>query len=594
MSSPAHLSLKCPTPLKNPKNPIEALASFNPSTGSSPSTTSPLPSPQCIRSQSPWALSLARRLRLYLHVTGSKHIYPSTPFLSNHVISLYFILGRADDARALFDKMPTKNVFTYNSMIAGYAKLGMIAAARRVFDNMPVRDLVSWNSMIIAFARNGQCRNAVDFYCKVRRSSFGYNPFTFSGLVTACVRFGDFRLTQQVHGQVLVVGLFSSNLVISSSLVDAYVKNGWLYDARRVFDEMMTKDVLCWTTLVYGYAKSGDLVSARRVFDEMPERNPVSWTALIGGYARFGFSLEAIDLFRRMMWEGFRPDQFTFSSGLCACASIASLKHGKQIHARLLRTRFRPNAVVLSSLVDMYSKCGDLEGGRRVFYKTPVNERDSVMWNTMMSAEGQHGNGKEAIRLFEEMVGVGTKPDENTFMVLISACSHSGLVTDGVKFFECMEETHGIVPQEEHYCCLVDLLGRAGHLEEAVKWISKMQYQSSARAWNALLGACRTHKNIKLGKEVASQLIEVDPLNSAPYVLLSNIYAGEGRWESVEKVRHQMEEKRVRKEHAVSWIEINNIVHSFEASDKLHPVKENMTSVLEHLVSQMEDNSFVT
>lgn len=479
-------------------------------------------------------------------------------------------------------------------MLAGYARSGMISAARRVFDKMPMRDVVSWNTMIIAFARNGQCKSSVEFYVKLRREGIGYNPHTFSGLVNACVKFGDSKLTQQVHEQILVTGLLSSNLVIASSLVDAYAKGGLLDDAKKVFDEMRVRDVMCWTTLVYGYSKSGDLVSARRLFDRMPERNPVSWTALIGGYARFGFSFEALDLFGRMMGQGVPPDQFTFSSVLCACAAIASLKHGKQIHARLLRTRFRPNAIVLSSLVDMYSKCGDLEGARQVFDLTPPSERDTIMWNTMMSAIGQHGHGREAIQLFEEMVGIGTKPDANTCLVILSACSHSGLVAEGVKFFKCMAESYGIIPEEDHYCCLVDLLGRAGQLEEAVKWIGKMQCQSSARAWNALLGACRIHKNVKLGKEVASRLIEVDPVNSAPYVLLSNMYAEERNWESVEKVRNLMEERRVRKEHAVSWVEIDNVVYSFGASDQLDPSKEGIDSVLEHLANQMEDISFFT
>ena len=192
---------------------------------------------------------------------------------------------------------------------------------------------------------------------------------------------------------------------------------------------------------------------------------------------------------------------------MCSCSAVSSFKHGKQLHACLLRIHFRPNAIVLSSLVDMYSKCGDLEGGWRVFNQTPITERDSVMWNTMMSAEGQHGHGREAIRLFEEMIEVGTKPDANTFLVLLSACSHSGLVAEGVKFFESMAESHGVVPEEDHYYCLVDLLGRAGHLEEAMKWISKMRCQSSPGAWNALLGACRTDRNIQLGKEAASKLI---------------------------------------------------------------------------------------
>lgn len=235
-----------------------------------------------------------------------------------------------------------------------------------------------------------------------------------------------------------------------------------------------------------------------------------------------------------------------------------------------------------------------MAGARRVFDLTDVAKRDTVMWNTIMSAVGQHGVGREAIRIFEEMITADMKPDANTFVVLLTACSHSGLVAEGLQLFKSMAKSHRIVPEEDHYVCLVDLLGRAGHFEEAMEWLGKMPCRSSARAWSALLGACRVHRNLQLGREVAEYLLKLEPQSSAAYVLLSNIYADVGRWEIVEKVRHLMDEKKVRKERAASWIEVDDTVHSFGASDQLHPLKEDIYAALEQLVCQMEDDFSIT
>ncbi|XP_072986376.1 pentatricopeptide repeat-containing protein At2g21090 [Typha latifolia] len=505
---------------------------------------------KCLISSS---LTLAHRIHLFVHLSGVKSLVPSYTRLANHLLSFHFLRGRPSEARHLFDKMPQPNIFSFNAMLAGYARLGLLAPARRIFGRMPHRDLVSWNTMLLALARASSFREALSLYSQLRRSSLGFNAHTFSGLLVACARHAQPKFTQQIHAQVLLLG-FLSNLIIASSLLDAYAKCGCVDDARNLFDEMPVRDVLAWTALVYGYAKCGDLVSARRLFDDMPERNPVSWTALVGGYVRGGQPLEALDLFRNMINKGVRPDQFTFSSGLCACATIASLKHGKQIHCRMLRTQFNPNAIVLSSLIDMYSKCGDLVGGQRIFKRTVQSKKDTVMWNTMISAVGQHGHGRAAIKLFSEMIGVGAKPDVNTFVVLLTACSHSGLVEEGMEFFESMGKNHGIFPEEDHYVCLVDLLGRTGRLQEAMEWLEKMPHRPSARSWNALLGACRIHGNMQLGKKVAERLIELEPQSSAAYVLLLNIHANAGSWDSVENVRCLMEENLVKKEKASSWI----------------------------------------
>ncbi|XP_020095092.1 pentatricopeptide repeat-containing protein At2g21090-like [Ananas comosus] len=355
------------------------------------------------------------------------------------------------------------------------------------------------------------------------------------------------------HAHVLALG-FAPSVVVSGALLTAYAKCRLLGHARKVFDEMPVRDVLAWTALVHGYSTSGDLVSACKLFDQMPSRNTISWTALIGGLNRNGEPYEALDMFRKMMYQCVRPDQFTFSSTLCACAATASLTQGKQIHGYVLRSKFNPNSIVLSSLVDMYSKCGDLLRARWVFELTHYSKRDTVLWNTIISALGHHGHGKEAIKLFDEMVKCGRKPDANTFVVLLTSCSHSGLVEEGVRFFESMAKIHGVVRQEDHYVCLVDLLGRNGRFKEAMEWLAKEPCRSSARARNALLGACRVHGNVELGKQVAEQLIELEPNSSAKYVLLSNMYAEDGNWEHVEKLRGLMEESQVRKERASSWI----------------------------------------
>lgn len=467
---------------------------------------------------------------------------------------MYFKCGSDIDARKVFEKMSARNLYSWNYMLSGYAKQGMIQKARILFDEMKERDVVSWNTMVIAYAQNGMYDEALRFYRDLRRSSVGYNDFSFAGVLTVCVKLKELKLARQVHGQIMVAG-FLSNVVLSSSVVDAYAKCGEMRDAKRLFDEMPVRDIHCWTTMVSGYAKWGDMYSASEYFYQMPEKNPVSWTAMISGCARAGFGHEALELFTKMMTFRLRPDQFTFSSCLCACASIASLKHGKQIHSYILRTNFRPNTIVVSSLIDMYSKCGSLENSKLVFELMGCKQ-DVVLWNTLLSALAQHGQGEEAIQKFDEMVSSGVKPVSTTFVVILHACSHSGLVEEGLRTFDSMTADHGIFPSQEHYACLIDLLGRAGCFDELMTQLKKMPFTPDDQILNALLGVCRIHGNIELGKRVAEHLIELNPGSSAPYTLLSNIYASLGRWEMVEDVRHHMDKSQVKKELARSWIEI--------------------------------------
>ncbi|XP_054791873.1 pentatricopeptide repeat-containing protein At2g21090 isoform X2 [Prosopis cineraria] len=524
-------------------------------------------------------------VHLHLKLTGLKR---PTTFLANHLIYMYFRCGHHIEACKVFNKMEVRNLYSWNSMLSGYVKLGMINQARRWFDEMPERDCISWNTMVIGYAQNGNFDEALGFYRQLRRLSIGYNEFSFAGVLTACVKLKEFELSRQIHGQVLVAG-FSSNVVISSSLLDAYAKCGEMEDARRLFDEMPLKDVFVWTTLVSGYANQGDMQSATELFHQMPQKNSISWTSLIGGYAKLGLGHEALEVFRKMIMHHVKPDQFTYSSCLSACSISASFKLGKQIHAHLVRNNIRINNIVVNGIIDMYSKCGSMENAKTIFH-VMGDKQDVVIWNTMIAALAHHGYGMEAILLLKELLTSGVKPNRVTFVVILNACSHSGLVQEGIEFFNSMNRDHALVPDEEHYACLIDLLGRAGCFNELMKHLQKMDCKPGEHVLNALLGVCRIHGNIDIGREAAEHLIELEPKSSAAYVMLSSVYAVLGKWELVEKVRQLMDERRVKKELAISWIEIDNEVHAFTVSDISHPLKETIYLVLGHLSNQMEDN----
>ncbi|VVB08552.1 unnamed protein product [Arabis nemorensis] len=535
------------------------------------------------------SLKQGKWIHRHLKITGFKR--PNT-LLSNHLIGMYMKCGKPIDACKVFDTMHFRNLYSWNNMISGYVKSGMLVRARVMFDSMPERDVVSWNTMVIGYAQNGNLHEALWFYRELRRSGIKYNEFSFAGILTACVKSRELQLNRQAHGQVLVAG-FLSNVVLSCSIIDAYAKCGQMESAKRCFDEMKMKDIHIWTALISGYAKLGDMEVANKLFCEMPEKNPVSWTALIAGYVRQGSGDQALDLFRKMVVLRVKPEQFTFSSCLCASASTASLRHGKQIHGYMVRTNVRPNAIVISSLIDMYSKSGSLEASERVF-NLYDDKQDCVLWNTMISALAQHGLGRKALLMLDDMIKIRVHPNRTTLVVILNACSHSGLVEEGIRWFESMTIQHGIVPDQEHYACLIDLLGRAGCFKELMTKIEKMPFKPDKHIWNAILGVSRIHGNVELGKKAAEELIKLDPEFSAPYILLSSIYADHGKWDSVEKLRGIMKKRSVNKEKALSWIEIESKVGSFTVSDRSHPRKEEIYSVLHNLAALMEEEASST
>ncbi|KAF3796414.1 Pentatricopeptide repeat-containing protein [Nymphaea thermarum] len=442
-------------------------------------------------------------------------------------------------------------------------------------------DVVSWNTMVVALAHGGSCEDAVKLFVEMQRARVGVNQFSFAGVLIACVSLLVVSIVRQVHAQVVRAG-FMHNTVTASSLVDGYAKCEEINDARQLFDEMHFRDVTCWTSMISGYAKSEKVKEARRLFEFMPERNEFSWNAMIMAYAQNGLGLEALEVLREMVSLGLRPNHFTYSGSLRACSSISVLKHGKEIHAHLLKAVFRPNIVVVSCLIDMYSKCGYLEYGQRIFHG--LRKMDIVACNTMVSAFAHHGCGKEAIELFEKMLKEGMKPDSVTLLAIVVACAHAGLVEEGIRYFRLISDRHGVNPQLVHCVCLIDFLLRAGYFSEATGQYGDMASKTDVRITG-------THTKSEWKNELAEQLVKSEPYFSAGYDLLSSMYVTDASWGSLQKVKSLMKE---RQSLSTSWMQVDNKMHGFVAADHLQPLEEDVSLILMHLASHMmQDESFL-
>eukprot|EP01018_Ginkgo_biloba_P034725 Gb_12551 [translate_table: standard] len=469
----------------------------------------------------------------------------------NAMIAGYSQNGHVDEAMQLFQKMPQRDMVSWNSMIAGYAQNGCVDEARKLFQNMPERDVVSWNSMIAGYALNGQVDEALKLFYEIPRS----------------------------------------NVVSWNTMIAGYAQNGHVEDALELFQKMPDRNIVSWNTMIAVYVQNGYVNKALKLFQKMPNRDVISWTAMIAGYAQNGQGEEALKLFRQMQVAGVKPDSETFANILPACANMAALEQGKEVHDFLIKSGFQSNVFVGSALIDMYAKCGSIQTARNVFEKMP--QGDIVLWSAMIVGYAMHGYGNEALQLFEQMQDLGMNPDHVTFVGVLSACCHAGLVDKGWQYFNCISEYYHITPAMEHYGCMVDILGRAGHLDEAQNFINRMPMKPDAAVWGCLLAACRIHNNLDLGECVAERLFELDPKNAAPYVLLSNIYAAAGRWDDIEKVRKIMKDRRVKKKPGCSWIEINKQMYVFVVGDRSHPQMQKIYAELERLSGQMNAAGYV-
>lgn len=553
--------------------------------------------------------------------------YGSDLILNNDLIDLYGKCGRMDMSCAVFDKMPERNVVSWTALMCGhlqqgnpkstlllfrrmgytdikpneftfstnfkacgflnipangmqihglcartgfewfpvvansimgmYSRCGRITEAAQMFDLMPIRSLISWNAMIAGYALEGMGDQSLLLFQKMEKQGEIPDDFTFTSTLKACSSLGAIEEGTQIHAYLITRGFpFSVQAIVSGALVDLYVKSGCLFEARKVFDQLEQKSVISWSALILGYAQQGNLK-------------------------------EAMDLFRQLRESNIQVDGFVLSSMISVFADFALVEQGKQMHCYTAKFPSSKEKSVANAMVDMYLKCGFIEEAERVFKEMP--ERNVISWTVMITGYGKHGLGREAICLFKKMKLEDVEPDGVTYLALLSACSHSGLVEESREYFSILCGDRRIKPQVEHYACMVDILGRAGCLKEAKELICNMPLKANIGIWQTLLSACRVHGELEMGREVGDMLLGLDGKNPVNYVMLSNIYADAGYWRESEKVRESVKLKGLKKEGGCSWVEIDKEVHFFYNGDERHPLTEGIHKVLKEMERRIKE-----
>ncbi|KAH7836640.1 hypothetical protein Vadar_003800 [Vaccinium darrowii] len=454
----------------------------------------------------------------------------------------------------LFSRGHQPETFLVNILLNMYVKFNLLDEAQALFDQMPHRNVVSWTTMIAAYTTAMLNDKALEFLILMLRDGIRPNMFTYSSVLRACQGLLNLR---QLHSSIIKTGL-DSDVFVRSALIDIYSKWGEPRNALHVFDEMVTGDSIVWNSIIGGFAQNTD-------------------------------GDEALNLFKRMKQAGFMADQATLTSVLRACTGLALLELGRQVHVHVIK--FKQDLILNNALLDMYCKCGSLEDANSTF--TRMLDKDVISWSTMITGLAQNGFSRAALELFESMKASGTKPSYITIVGVLFACSHAGLVEDGQYYFRSMKTCFGIDPGREHYGCMVDLLGRAGKLDEAVKLIHEMKDEPDAVTWRTLLGACRVHRNTDLAIYSAKKILSLEPNNAGTYILLSNIYANSQRWEDVAEVRMAMRDRGVRKEPGCSWIEVNKQIHAFILGDNSHPQIVAISMKLKQLIWRLKELGYV-
>ncbi|KAG6598480.1 Pentatricopeptide repeat-containing protein, partial [Cucurbita argyrosperma subsp. sororia] len=497
-------------------------------------------------------------------------------------------------ARKLFDEMPRRDELTWTMMITGYVRNDDLNGAREVFDSMAEKLGAAWNAMISGYVHHGCFQEALIMFRKMRSLGIQHDEVTYTTIISACANGGFFQQGKQVHAYILKNELNPNHnflLSVSNALITLYCKNDKVDEARKVFRQMPLRNTVTWNAILSGYVNAGRIEEAKSFFKEMPEKNLLTLTVMISGLAQNGFGDEGLKLFKQMRLDGFEPCDYAFTGAITACSVLGALENGRQLHAQLVHLGYNSNLSVGNALISMYARCGVLEAAESVFLSMPFV--DLVSWNAMIAALGQHGYGAKAIELFDQMLKNGVFPDRITFLTVLTACCHAGLVEEGRHYFSLMLENYGISPDEDHYARMVDLFCRAGMFSYAKNIINTMPSKPGAPVWEALLAGCRIHSNLDLGIEAAEQLFELTPHHDGTYVLLSNMYADVGRWNDVAKVRKLMRDKGVQKEPACSWIEVENEVHVFLVDDDVHPEVVSVYRYLEELGLEMKKLGYV-
>nr|GMD19428.1 pentatricopeptide repeat-containing protein At4g02750-like [Ipomoea batatas] len=389
------------------------------------------------------------------------------------------------------------------------------------------------------------------------------------------------------EGRKIFDQMSSRDIACWNTMITGYARSGKMDEALNLFKKMEHKSVVIWNTMIAGYAQAGKMENSFEMFENMRERNVISWNSLISGFTQNGLYVDGVKSFVSMSREGKKPDQSTFTSALSSCGNLALEYTGRQLHQAIIRSGFAKDLSISNALITMYAKCGNIFNAKKVFHD--LENADVVSWNSLIAGYALNGYGKEAVKLFQDMEGKGMDPDEVTFVGVLSACNHAGLIDLGVNLFESMSKKYPIEPLTEHYACMLDLLGRAGRLKEAFELVSKMKVKVTPGIWSSLLWACRMHKNAELASFFSKKLIKIEPHKTSNLVLVANMYAEVGKWNEVERVRETMIDKRGVKQPGCSWIEDKNQLIVFLADDDSRAQKMEIRDALKSLTAQMMD-----
>ncbi|XP_057972951.1 pentatricopeptide repeat-containing protein At3g09040, mitochondrial [Malania oleifera] len=452
-------------------------------------------------------------------------------------------------------------LYAGSSLIDMYAKCGANRAAHEVLSCMPEWSVASMNALIAGYAQNN-LEEAIDLFRAMQDEGLSPSKITFASLLDACNGAHKLNLGRQIHCLVL--------------------KRGFLYDA----------DFL-GVSLIGMYMNSLSRTDASILFSDFSHpKSTVLWTAMISGLTQNECSEEALQLYKEMRSYDAMPDQATFACVLRACAILASLRDGREVHSLIFHTGFDLDELTGSAVVDMYAKCGDMKSSEQVFEEMG-SKNDVISWNSMIVGFAKNGYALSALKIFDKMNQACVRPDDITFLGVLTACSHAGRVSEGRQIFDIMVDRYKIEPRVDHCACMIDLLGRWGFLKEAEEFIGKLKFEPDAMIWASMLGSCKIHGDDIRGKWAAEKLIELEPQNSSPYVLLSNIYAASGNWDEVNSLRKAMKEKGVRKLPGCSWILVGQKTDLFVAGDTLHPCAGEIHSILKDLTMQMKEDGYI-
>lgn len=543
----------------------------------------------------------------------------------NTVIAGLMQCGDVDGARDVFDGMPSRDVVTWNSMVAGYIRNGMMYEAVRVFDGMPLKDEISWNLVIGGLVNCGDLNLAEEFFGRMSARDVVSSTIMISGLASAGRVVEAFKLFENMpvrdirawnammvgyienghieaaedlfhkmpeldieSWNILVSGLVRSERVNDAirifmempqkcqrtwnSILLELVRNGRIKEAHAYLEKFPYSDVMSWTNLIVGYFELGEVQSALKIFESMPTRDATVWNATICGLGENDHGEDGLKLFIRMKESGPSLDKATFTSVLTICSNLPTMDFGKQTHSEVIKAGFNDFIAVSNAMVTMYARCGSMHYALLEFSYMPSH--DIISWNSIICGFAHHGNGEKALEMFERMRLTDVTPNHITFVGVLSACSHAGLIDQGRYQFDFMKSKCCLQPTSEHYTCIVDLLGRYGLIDEAMNVLDQMKadgVEVPASVWGALLGACRIYKNIEVGKIAGKRILEMEPCNSGVYLILVELFLAGGKKEDAENIWARMKEKGVKKQPGCSWIEVNNSAHVFLSGDSSHP-----------------------